>query len=217
MLRRDSTHAPLSFKENAIHLPRRMYRTVEWREGTNQPLSSRIAALQVRPAHQDYYLEEMRAEEWLLIEWPKDEAEPTEYFFSTLKNDVTLERLVYATKMRWRIGHDLQKLKQEVGLSHFEGRGWRDFRRHATLSIATFGLLMSARLQMNSEHKNIHFHSKNLPYPVATFPWEPSVCSATFMTRSQQYVCNWRDAILRILMTAFGAIITNTVSKETGK
>jgi len=159
----------------------------------------------------------MRAEEWLLIEWPKDEAEPTKYFFSTLKNDVTLECLVYVTKMRWRIGRDHQKLKQEVGLSHFEGRGWRGFRRHATLSIAKYGLLMSAHLRMNSEHKKIRIHSKNLPYPVATFPWEPSVYSATFMTRPQQYVCNWRDAIPRILMTAFGAIITNTVSKETGK
>jgi SRSO17 transposase len=165
LLRRDSTHAPLNVKEIAINLSKRMYRTVEWREGTNQTLSSRFAALRVRPAHRDYYLEEMRAEEWLLIEWPKDEAEPTKYFFSTLKENVTMERLVYVTKMRWRIERDYQELKQEVGLSHFEGRGWRGFHHHATLSIAAYGFLMSERLRTNSERKK-----KLLPFTEPSLP-----------------------------------------------
>jgi hypothetical protein len=29
----------------------------------------------------------LRAEEWLLIEWPQDETEPTKYWFSTLSED----------------------------------------------------------------------------------------------------------------------------------
>jgi hypothetical protein len=53
--------------------------------------------------------------------------------------------LVDAAKLRWRIERDYQELKQEVGLGHFEGRGWRGFHHHATLCIAAYGFLISER------------------------------------------------------------------------
>src|SRR2546430_14715916 len=49
------------------------------------------------------------------------------------------------TKLRWRIERDYQELKQEVGLGHFEGRGWRGFHHHATMCIAAYGFLVSER------------------------------------------------------------------------
>ena len=56
-----------------------------------------------------------------------------------------LPSLVDLTKLRWRIERDYQELKQEVGLGHFEGRGWRGFHHHATLCIAAYGFLISER------------------------------------------------------------------------
>jgi SRSO17 transposase len=53
--------------------------------------------------------------------------------------------LVDIAKLRWRIERDYQELKQEVGLGHFEGRGWRGFHHHATLCIASYGFLISER------------------------------------------------------------------------
>ena len=124
----------------------RAWRSVTWREGTNSELSGRFTALRVRPAHRDYLATEMRAQEWLLIEWPEDEDEPTKYFLSTGPENATLEQLVFVAKMRWRIERDYQDLKQEVGLGHYEGRGWRGFHHHATLAIAAYGFLMAQRL-----------------------------------------------------------------------
>jgi hypothetical protein len=40
---------------------------------------------------------------------------------------------------------DYQELKQELGLGHFEGRGWRGFHHHATLCVAAYGFLVSER------------------------------------------------------------------------
>jgi hypothetical protein len=64
---------------------------------------------------------------------------------STLPQTITFGRLVDLTKLRWRIERDYQDLKQEVGLGHFEGRGWRGFHHHATLCIAAYGFLVSER------------------------------------------------------------------------
>jgi SRSO17 transposase len=144
-LRRDAKHWPVSVKELALSLPKRAWRTIEWREGSAQTLSSRFARVRVRAARRDERHHQERPEEWLLIEWPKGENEPTKYFLSTLPEDITFNRLVYFTKLRWRIERDYLELKQEVGLGHFEGRGWRGFHHHATLCIAAYGFLISER------------------------------------------------------------------------
>jgi SRSO17 transposase len=144
-LRRDATHQPVSVKELALALPKRAWRTVTWREGTAEHLSSRFARVRVRAARRDFTRNESRPEEWLLIEWPKSEKEPTKYWLSTLPADITLRHLVYFAKLRWRIERDYLELKQEVGLGHFEGRGWRGFHHHATLCIAAYGFLICER------------------------------------------------------------------------
>jgi SRSO17 transposase len=145
LIRRDAKHRPISVKALARGLPPRAWRTIQWREGAAMPLSSRFARVRVRVAHRDYWLAEPRAEEWLLIEWPDGENEPTKYWLSTLPGDITFRRLVDIAKLRWRIERDYHELKQEVGLGHFEGRGWRGFHHHATLCIAAYGFLISER------------------------------------------------------------------------
>ncbi len=145
LLRRDGAHRPVSVKELALALPKHVWRTIAWREGTAERLSSRFARVRVRVARRDFKRTESRPEEWLLIEWPKDEAEPTKYWLSTLAEDISFRRMIDLAKLRWRIERDYQELKQEVGLGHYEGRGWRGFHHHATLCIAAYGFLISER------------------------------------------------------------------------
>ena len=144
-LRRDATHRPISVKEFALALPKRAWRTIKWREGAADWLSSRFARVRVRAARDDHRFAERRPEEWLLIEWPPSESEPTKYWLSNLAGDISFWRLVDLAKLRWRIERDYQELKQEIGLGHYEGRGWRGFHHHATLCIAAYGFLISER------------------------------------------------------------------------
>ena len=145
LLRRDGKHQPISVKELALGLPKRAWRVVKWREGSAEWLSSRFARVRVRAARRDFKLTETRPEEWLLIEWPEGEKEPTKYWLSNLPKDIAFRQLVDIAKLRWRIERDYQELKQEVGLGHFEGRGWRGFHHHATLCVAAYGFLVSER------------------------------------------------------------------------
>jgi len=144
-IRRDGEHRPISARQLALTLPKNAWRRVTWREGSNTRLTSRFATVRVRPAHRDYQRRTPRAEEWCLIEWPAGEAEPTKYFLSTLPETTSRRTLVNTAKLRWRIERDYQELKQELGLGHYEGRGWRGFHHHATLCIAAYGFLISER------------------------------------------------------------------------
>ena len=93
-LGRTDRHKPISAKALAEELDAETWRTIAWREGTNTELSSRFAAVRLRPASRDDNRPEAHAEEWLLIEWPEGEAEPSKYWLSTLPVDATITQLV---------------------------------------------------------------------------------------------------------------------------
>ncbi len=133
----------MSVKELALSLPKHAWRTITWREGSADRLRSRFARMRVRTA--PIRRAAGRAEETLLIEWPEGEAEPTKYWLATLDQDISFRHLVDIAKMRWRIERDYQELKQEIGLGHYEGRGWPGFHHHGTLCIAAYGFLISER------------------------------------------------------------------------
>jgi SRSO17 transposase len=145
---RNTDQRPITVKQLAFDLPSSAWKNVGWRQGSKQTLRSRFTAIRVRPAQGDSKKTkqtESRLEEWLLIEWPTGEPEPTKYWFSTLPEKTSLKSLVKTAKHRWIIERDYQELKQELGLGHYEGRSWRGFHHHATLCIAAYGFLVAER------------------------------------------------------------------------
>ncbi len=149
--------------------------------------------MQVRPAHQTQLSTELRPEEWLLIEWPEQATAPDHYWFSTAPTDATLDQLVFVAKMRWRIERDYRELKQEFGLSHYEGRNWRGFHHHATLCIAAYGFLTAYRLTHEDSKKNaarskvIALPNDYVPRgrPAGTAPRRPVDPNASTLVRSR--------------------------------
>lgn len=153
LLRTAEGHQPVTVKELAMSNTMR-YEQVTWRDGSNTPLSSRFACVRVQAAHRTHLSKALRAEEWLLVEWPEGDTEPARYWFSTAPAEATLQQLVFVAKMRWRIERDYEDLKQEFGLSHYEGRNWTGFHHHATLCIAAYAFLMYRRLRYDDVKKN---------------------------------------------------------------
>jgi SRSO17 transposase len=84
MPRRTAKRQPMSVKALALSLPAQAFQTISWREGTNEPLVGRFAALRVRHAGGNAGRARLRPLEWLLIEWPAHEQEPSKYVMSTL-------------------------------------------------------------------------------------------------------------------------------------
>jgi len=138
--------ASVSVKALALSLPVSRFRTIYWREGTKGRLRSRFARVRVSTGGGEAPAMAPRSVEWLLIEWPAGEAEPTKYWLSTLPRETSLRKLVRTAKLRWRIERDYLELKDEIGLGHYEGRGWRGFHHHASLCIVAYAFLMGERL-----------------------------------------------------------------------
>jgi SRSO17 transposase len=178
-LQRDIDHQPVSVKQLALGLPSSAWKDVAWRQGSQETLRSRFAAVRVRPAHRDYKRTEPHPEEWLLIEWPKKESEPTKYWLSTAPEKASLKSLVKIAKHRWIIERDYEELKQELGLGHYEGRSWLGFHHHATLCIAAYGFLISERnrfspsvrvdhVRLSAPEPPPNFHPRGSPRPSRT-------------------------------------------------
>ena len=178
-MRSDGTPRVVSVEELALVLPKRAWRKITWREGSNTKLSSRFARLRVRVAQRDEPLSASRPEEWLPIEWPEGEPEPTRYWLSTLPETIAFRKLVDLGKLRWRIERDYQELKQEVGLGHFEGRGWRGFHHHATLCIAAYGFLITERVTIPPSEPRSAWRVTELAVPKGYRPRGSAAPAAT--------------------------------------
>jgi SRSO17 transposase len=173
---RAPNHQPVLAKDLAAELTPKDWQTVTWRNGTKKKLQSRFAAVRVRPANRDFERSEPLPEQWLLIEWPEEEALPTKYWLGSLAADTSLTALATTAKQRWIIERDYEELKQELGLGHYEGRGWRGFHHHATLCIAAYGFLIAERSRFPPSARAGQLQ---LALPEVPPDWKPRGASAT--------------------------------------
>jgi SRSO17 transposase len=121
------------------------FRKVTWREGSKGKMSCRFAAWRVRPAHKLSAGRTPGTACWLLVQWPDGEAAPTKFFFSNLPANTSLRQLVRITKSRWWVEHSYKEMKDELGLDHFEGRGWVGWYHHVTLVLLAYAFVVLRR------------------------------------------------------------------------
>lgn len=143
---------PQAVQDVAQHLPRHAWKWLRWREGSKGWLASRFAAIRVWPSHGHTKGHAAEPESWLLIQWPEGTALPTKYWLSTLPADVTVRRLVRWAKSRWWIEQDYQQLKDELGLDHYEGRGWLGWHHHVTMALMAYAFLVLERLRQKKPY-----------------------------------------------------------------
>jgi hypothetical protein len=142
-------------------------------KATAAPRASPFACLRVRPAHRDEKLAEPHPEEWLLIEWPEGEKEPTRYWLSTSPESIEFAALVDVANLHWRIERDYQELKQESG---------SDISKAAGCAASTTTRRCTSRLMASRSPSGRRSppqdlvppdYSKALPFPPVADPAAP--------------------------------------------
>lgn len=149
----EALERPESLENVAQKLPASAWRRVTWRQGSRGAQRSRFAMLPVWAAHGwRKQAHPPRVMEWLLMEWPEGEKQPTKYWLAQLGPQLLgLRRFVRTAKARWRIEQDYRELKEELGLDHYEGRQWLGWHHHVFLVTIAYAFLRSeqARLKKN--------------------------------------------------------------------
>src|SRR5258708_20120733 len=102
----------ISVKDLALGLRKSAWRTIQWRGGSNEWLSSRFARLRVHVAS-SHERTGKPTKEWLLIEWPEGEKEPTKYWLSTLPSSIAFRDLVASATLPCPIDRAHPELQQE--------------------------------------------------------------------------------------------------------
>jgi SRSO17 transposase len=168
---------PQALDELAAALPAEAWRAVTWRQGSRGAQRSRFAGRRVQPAHGHLHDRPELEPVWLLIEWPAGAEAPTKYWFSNLSEGVSLRRLVQLAKLRWRVEQNYQQLKEELGLDHYEGRGWQGWHHHVTLVCLAYAFLLRERQRHKKNSgpdlargtamftEGPHSHLRHVPHP----------------------------------------------------
>lgn len=122
------------------------FRRCTWRQGTKEDLSARFAARRVVPAYDDpSRAADQREELWLLVEWRDGEAEPANYFLSSLPKRWTKKQLIRSVMQRWRTERIYEDLKGELGFDHYEGRSFRGWHHHVTVVLCCYAFVVAER------------------------------------------------------------------------
>ncbi len=130
-----------------LALPSKGWKKVRWREGSKGWLESRFLAFRVQPSHGFVDGEPPQKEVGLLVQWPEEEKEPTQYFFCDLPPTLSLRRLVRIAKSRWKMEQDYLPFKEELGLDHYEGRNWAGWHHHVSMVMMAHAFLTLERLR----------------------------------------------------------------------
>ena len=120
---------------------------IAWRRGTKAPLAAEFAALRARVAGGEAVRGGVHLpgeEVWLVGE--RRASGEVKYHLSNLPADAPLERLVGLIKARWVCEQAHQQMKEELGLDHFEGRGWHGLHHHALMVMVAMAFLQHLRL-----------------------------------------------------------------------
>ena len=137
----------VSVMDHGKSLPAWKWKTIRWRQGSKGHLVSRFAAVRVDPAYGYRQNRPGPPRQWLLIEWPHKRQEPTKFWFSSLPHQAGLRRLVRLAKMRWQVEQNYQQQKDELGLDHYEGRGYVGWHHHVTMNMMAYGFLVLETLR----------------------------------------------------------------------
>ena len=80
-----------------------------------------------------------------MIEWPEKESEPVHHWLRNLPSITLVRTSINTVIMCRRIELDCQELKQEIGLYHYDGRGWSRFYSLTSLGIVFSVFALSQR------------------------------------------------------------------------
>ena len=124
------------------------FRKTTWREGTGESLSARFAARRVLPIADEGVKRAERQPLWLLMEWENGKDAPSKFHLASLPQHMSVKELVRNVKQRWRTERAYQDMKGQLGLDHFEGRRYRGWNHHISVTLSCYAFIIAEQSRL---------------------------------------------------------------------
>jgi SRSO17 transposase len=143
--------APPAQRVDAIATQRRL---AHWQrfiihEGSKGPLEVEILARRVVMAAEEL----PGREEWLVVRRPVADliVKHWKFYRSNASAGTPLTTLARMTAWRWPVESVIEECKGELGLDHYEVRGWVGWHHHTTLTLLAHHFLVRLRVKMGAQ------------------------------------------------------------------
>ena len=123
------------------------WKPCSWKATDGKTRRTRLAWIKVYLAHGLREAGGDLEEVWLVVDWPKGDAEPYHYYLAEFKGQPTRARCLRLSRSRWHIEQYFQRSKDDLGLDHYEGRSWRGFHHHLALSAVAYLFILVVYLR----------------------------------------------------------------------
>jgi SRSO17 transposase len=139
--------APVEVGTLAALLPATAWTRQQIKEGAKGPLEAEFAfvrAVAVRDGRPG-------PEVWVVLRRSLDETPELKAYLSNAPADTPQATLVWLCGMRWPAESAIKEGKGEVGLDHYEVRGWVGWHHHVTMTFLAHHFLVRARLRVGEK------------------------------------------------------------------
>lgn len=114
------------------------WQTASWRAADGEKRTTRLAWKQI---YVNSDLDQTSGQWppcWFVVDWPEGQADPYHVYVAWLKQPPAKGRMLRLSRGRWPIEQYFQRGKDDLGLDHYEGRSWRGFHHHLTMSAVAY-------------------------------------------------------------------------------
>ena len=116
-------------------------------EGTKGPLVADIAAIRVTVVEDGL----PGREEWFVFRRSVGRKPVLKTYRCNAPADTPLETLARLTAMRWPVEQTNEECKTELGMDHYEVRGWMGWHHHMTMTMLSHHFLVKLRVEMGDQ------------------------------------------------------------------
>jgi SRSO17 transposase len=135
------------------HLARAL-RKKQWRryvvhEGTKGPMAVEVAAVRVVMVEDGL----PGRDEWLIIRRPLGQSavDAWKYYRCNAPQHTSRKTLARLTAWRWPVETVIEECKSELGLDHYEVRGWTGWHHHTAMTLLSHHFLVELRVEMGAD------------------------------------------------------------------
>lgn len=141
--------APRPVEQIAQRLAANQWREAIIHQGSKGPLVVQIACVRVVPVSQGL---PDRAE-WLVVRraTTHQPVDQWKFYRSNAPPTTVWKRLARLTAWRWPVESTIEECKSELGLDHYEVRGWTGWHHHTAMTLLSHHFLVSLRVEMGQQ------------------------------------------------------------------